>query len=75
MITQLNDSIKTKYKIMKKLLSIFILVITSLFFVQAADFKMKTPETNRIWLGADYWANRIQDWQITDGKIKCVASN
>ncbi len=60
---------------MKKLLSVFILLITGLFFVQATDFKMKKPETKRIWLGADYWANRIQDWQIDDGTIKCVASN
>ncbi|NOR74557.1 MAG: twin-arginine translocation pathway signal protein [Draconibacterium sp.] len=60
---------------MKKLLGIFILLLTGLLFVQAADFKMKKPQTNRIWLGADYWANRIQDWQISDGKIKCVASN
>ncbi len=60
---------------MKKLLSVLILLLTGLMFVQAADFKMKKPETNRIWLGADYWANRIQDWQIDDGTIKCVASN
>ncbi len=60
---------------MKKLLSVFILLLTGLILVQAADFKMKKPQTTRIWLGVDYWANRIQDWQITDGKIKCVASN
>jgi alkaline phosphatase D len=60
---------------MKKILGILILVLTSLLFVQADDFKMKQPQTIRIWLGADYWANRIQDWQINDGKIECVASN
>ena len=60
---------------MKKILGVFVLFLTSLIFVHAADFKMKQPQTNRIWLGADYWANRIQDWQINDGKIECVASN
>jgi len=60
---------------MKKLLSVFVLVLISLVFVQAEDFKMKKPQTKRIWLGTDYWANRIQDWQINDGKIECLASN
>ena len=60
---------------MRNFLSTFILLLSGLMFVQAADFKMKKPQTNRIWLGTDYWANRIQDWQINDGTIKCVASN
>ena len=60
---------------MNKVLTIIILIIARSLFVQADDFKMKKPQTTRIWLGADYWANRIQDWQIDDGKIKCVASN
>ncbi len=60
---------------MRKFLTTFILIFSVLMFVQAADFKMKKPQTTRIWLGADYWANRIQDWQINDGTIKCMASN
>ncbi len=60
---------------MRKILTVFILLMSGLLFVQAADFKMKKPQTTRIWLGADYWANRIQDWQINDGTIECVASN
>lgn len=60
---------------MKKILGISVLLLSSLLFAHAADFKMKQPQTNRIWLGADYWANRIQDWQINDGKIECLASD
>ena len=26
---------------------------------------------NRIWLGADYWANPMEDWRIVDGAAEC----
>lgn len=25
-----------------------------------------------VWLGPEYWANRLQDWQIVDGKLECL---
>ncbi|MCD6354987.1 MAG: alkaline phosphatase D family protein, partial [Prolixibacteraceae bacterium] len=59
---------------MKKFLSVFVLLLSGLMLVQAADFKMKKPQTTRIWLGPDYWANRIEDWQINSGKIECLTS-
>jgi alkaline phosphatase D len=27
----------------------------------------------RVWLGPEYWANRLQDWQADAGRIVCVA--
>ncbi len=30
-----------------------------------------TPE-NRVWLGEQYWANRLQDWRMKNGRIECV---
>ena len=27
----------------------------------------------RRWLGPEYWANRLGDWQVKDGRIECVA--
>lgn len=30
-------------------------------------------EPNRVWIGADFWANRLQDWRIQDGRLECVA--
>jgi len=39
-------------------------------------FKSDWPENiNRIWLGPEYWANRLQDWEILDGRIQCVISD
>tara|TARA_R110002096_G_scaffold403766_2_gene601301 strand:+ start:5147 stop:7654 length:2508 start_codon:yes stop_codon:yes gene_type:complete len=30
-------------------------------------------EPDRTWIGADFWANRLQDWHIKDGRVECVA--
>ena len=28
----------------------------------------------RPWIGPDYWANPLQDWQLHDGRIECIVS-
>ena len=28
----------------------------------------------RRWLGADFWANRLQDWRVSDGVLTCTDS-
>ena len=36
----------------------------------------KLPENiRRTWLGPQYWANRLQDWQLADGRIECVEND
>ena len=30
---------------------------------------LKTPD--RVWLGAEYWANPLQDWRVAGGRIEC----
>ncbi len=30
-------------------------------------------EPDRTWVGGDFWANRLQDWQIREGRLECVA--
>ncbi len=27
--------------------------------------------THRCWIGPEFWANRLQDWQLSDGRIEC----
>ncbi len=27
---------------------------------------------NRVWVGPDYWANRLQDWRVEDERVLCV---
>jgi len=29
----------------------------------------------RIWLGEDFWANRLQDWRISNGRLECLVSS
>lgn len=30
----------------------------------------KAPQ--RVWVGADYWANRLQDWRLHQGRLECI---
>jgi alkaline phosphatase D len=29
-------------------------------------------DLDRVWLGADFWANPMQDWRVAGGRIECV---
>ncbi len=29
-------------------------------------------DVKRIWIGPQYWANRLQDWQLNEGRAECV---
>lgn len=31
------------------------------------------PEIARPWLGAELWANRLQDWRLSDSRLECLA--
>jgi len=38
-----------------------------------AEFASDWPaQTQRVWVGPQYWANRLQDWRIRDGRLECV---
>lgn len=30
---------------------------------------------DRVWVGSDFWANRLQDWRITGGRLECVIAD
>jgi hypothetical protein len=32
----------------------------------------KSPDG--VWVGPDYWANRLQDWSVKDGKLQCTST-
>ena len=39
------------------------------------NFISELPENiNRVWIGPEYWANPLQDWQISKGRIECISS-
>jgi hypothetical protein len=41
----------------------------------AAKFHSDWPkDAQRVWAGPQYWANRLQDWQISKGRLECITS-
>ncbi len=41
---------------------------------QASDFTSEWPaDITRVWVGPEYWANRLQDWRIANGRLECTA--
>lgn len=32
------------------------------------------PDTQRTWISPQFWANRLQDWEIDNGEISCIFS-
>lgn len=38
-----------------------------------SDFFSHWPaNVERVWIGADYWSNPLQDWRISDGRLELV---
>ena len=34
-----------------------------------------TSHIDRTWIGPEFWANRLQDWEIKNGFIQCIESS
>ncbi len=44
--------------------------------VVSKDFRSNWPRTiERVWIGPEYWANPMQDWRISAGRLECVTAN
>jgi hypothetical protein len=60
--------------------SFYILAGLVLFFTiltnhpgRASDFRINLPpEINRQWIGPEFWANRLEDWRLNEGKLECL---
>ncbi len=40
----------------------------------AAEFRSEwQPRLERTWAGPAYWANPLQDWRISNGRLECIA--
>src|SRR6056297_1161652 len=54
------------------------ITILLLLFMQGCNwldrgFESRWAQTpQRVWVGAEYWANRLQDWRIHEGRLECV---
>lgn len=44
--------------------------------LSANDFTAPWPSgVERPWIGADFWANRLTDWRLRDGRVECLESS
>lgn len=58
---------------------LFVILIT---FSSCSDQQKETTifnsnwpdEVQRVWIGPEFWANRLQDWQLDNGRLECVTS-
>ena len=40
---------------------------------EGAAFASSWPvDVERVWVGPEFWANRLQDWRISGGRLICV---
>ncbi len=38
-------------------------------------FRSAWPKgVTRVWVGPEYWSNRLQDWRVTGGRLECATS-
>ncbi len=66
---------KSKGEIMK-IRMLGLVLVGSFFYVgcsQGNTFQSSWHESvERTWVGPDYWANRLQDWQVANGRLECL---
>ncbi len=42
---------------------------------QVAGFRSAWPsDVQRVWVGPEYWSNRLQDWRVSGGRLECVTN-
>ncbi|MBI1389028.1 MAG: twin-arginine translocation pathway signal protein [bacterium] len=62
-------------KTLKPLIYCILLITISLPAGWTASFHSAWPPlTKRVWAGPEYWANRLQDWRVQDGRLECEFS-
>ncbi len=57
----------------KASLLLIYIILTAEMFSCNTSFESDLPEDmTRMWIGPEYWGNRLQDWKLEEGKIVCV---
>jgi len=53
----------------------WVMVLALPVCASASEHRSSWPEeVRRPWIGADYWANPLQDWRLRDGRAECHVS-
>ncbi len=66
-------------KNIRKYISVLWLFVVSLWLTGCAGQREKNiyedhfaDEVQRTWIAPQYWANRLQDWRLNNGRIECL---
>ena len=50
-----------------------VIALFSLLPLQAQySFQSEWSQVDRVWVGPEYWANRLQDWNLNHGQLVCA---
>lgn len=59
-------------------IDLFVTGISVLLLCSSAagqEFQSSWPkDIERVWVGPEYWANRLQDWRISKSRLECITS-
>ncbi len=56
-------------------LSLLLLAAFALGCASHPSYRSRWPRgVERVWLGPEYWTNRLQDWRLQNGEAQCVVS-
>ncbi len=55
-------------------LGILMIILSACSNNEISIFKSEWENTSdQVWVGSAYWANRLQDWEINNGRLECKA--
>lgn len=61
---------------LKARMKALIMLVTLVSLLSSCDnkksFTADFSSVDRAWIGPDFWANRLQDWKVEDGKLVCL---
>jgi len=40
-----------------------------------AEFEMRLPDLERVWIGPDYYGNRLQDWRLANDRVEAITGD
>ncbi|MFW6163480.1 MAG: discoidin domain-containing protein, partial [Planctomycetota bacterium] len=60
---------------MRRTLQTTIILCLAAAAAAAAQFRSAWPKSvERVWVGPEYWSNRLQDWRVAGGRLECTTS-
>ncbi len=66
--------VKTKNFVSLLLTGLVICLFSCNMHVENEFISQLPTNTTRTWIGPEYWANPLQDWQLKNGQIACITS-